>query len=432
VIGVALPPDFAHVYESSSPRVQICNRLIPYCELWRTPPLKIAEPTRLHTGCELYFRSDTPEHEIPRSWVLGDLNRTIQGNRVLQLDTTYGKPHGAEPQHFLGCGWSYWHTLDFPCLSGDLDDRIFLLNDTFVVPESAIHAQHKTRSSGEDNPLPLCQPDAERMDRSDGRWVQEAFPNASTCLTRFRVLDKYSSRYDLYRYNGSRPHCWHRESITRIGLTCAEPNCFIIDKSRYWNSRARVPRWMGVWREFSCDYMEFTDSQLQECINRRKITALHVKGVSVAENLNVMVQQRLDPMTMYANATDPEAMEVTVTTLGLLHKTMMSNSMVRNELRRMTNATSRKPVYVYGGYYTTSEREPYTHVERMIDLNRIVEEELIPKGYTVLNMFALSAAWGYDADGQRDGMHIVGPPMRMGVTKLFHYMCADVVEGSRV
>jgi hypothetical protein len=28
-------------------------------------------------------------------------------------------------------------------------------------------------------------------------------------------------------------------------------------------------------------------------------------------------------------------------------------------------------------------------------------------------------------------MHIVGPPMRSVVTKVFHYLCKDVVEGSR-
>ena len=48
----------------------------------------------------------------------------------------------------------------------------------------------------------------------------------------------------------------------------------------------------------------------------------------------------------------------------------------------------------------------------MSDLNRAIEEELIPKGGRMLITFALNAAWGYDSDG----LHIVGPPMLMGVT----------------
>jgi hypothetical protein len=38
-------------------------------------------------------------------------------------------------------------------------------------------------------------------------------------------------------------------------------------------------------------------------------------------------------------------------------------------------------------------------------------------------------AFTYDSATQMDGMHIVGPPMKMIVTKLFHYVCKDVVDG---
>ena len=98
----------------------------------------------------------------------------------------------------------------------------------------------------------------------------------------------------------------------------------------------------------------------------------------------------------------------------------------------LPNATDHGAVYVYNGYYTSSEREPYTHTDRMHDLNRIVEEELVPKGYQPLNIYDMSAAWSYDSGQQRDGMHLVGPPMRMGVTKFFHHLCRDVVAGRRV
>jgi hypothetical protein len=327
---------------------------------------------------------------------------------------------------FLGCGWSYWHTLDFPCLSGELDDKVFVLNETFRVdlPE--------TNPALYDDELPLCLSGAELMANSAGRWVQEKFPSDDDCIAPFEVDKNYSSQYDVFAFNGAKPHCWHRESIDRIGLRCVERNCGLIDRSRYWNSRARASRWMGVWRQHSCDYLEFTDRELQQCIDAKKITGIKVSGRSVAGLLESMVRQRIAPLRMYPNASDPGSAEVTISTLALLHRTMHSDREVRESLRELKNATDRQLVYVYNGYYTSSEREPYTHAERMRDLSRIVEEELIPKGYHPLSIYDMSAAWSFDSDLQRDGMHIVGPAMRMGVTKFFHHLCRDVVTGSRV
>lgn len=342
------------------------------------------------------------------------------------MEMNFGRPHGAEPQYFLGCGWSYWHTLDFPCLSGELDDKVFMLNDSFSVSATPFS------DAPPSDPLPLCGLDAERLAHSSGRWVQEPFPDDAECLAPFEMDTNFSSRFEMILYNGERPHCWHREAIDRIGLRCVERNCALIDQSRYWSSRARVSHWMGAWREYSCDYLEFTDKELQQCIDVKKITEISVKGASIAQNLKVMVDQRLAPLTMYPNASDPESTQVTVATLSLLHKTMGSDTTTRDWLRRLKDATDRQPVYIYNGYYTSSEREPYTHAERTYELSRIFEEELIPKGYVPLNVHGLSAAWAFDADGQRDGMHIVGPPMRMGVTKLFHHLCGDVVAGRRV
>ena len=37
----------------------------------------------------------------------------------------------------------------------------------------------------------------------------------------------------------------------------------------------------------------------------------------------------------------------------------------------------------------------------------------------------------YDTSGQADGMHIIGPPMKAIVTKLFHHMCSKAVAGTR-
>jgi hypothetical protein len=411
--------------------IQICNRLAPHCKFWTSPPAKLKGASYFNNGCEIYFDSAVPDTEIPRSWIMGDITPTTTmqdpgPHRRLAVDTVFGMPvSGVDPQYFVGCGWSYWFTLDFPCLSGEKDDQIFMLNGTFEVSRAP------TASTAADEPPPLCTATVERMGNSKGRWVHERFPDGDECPLPYEQDPGFSARFPIHKHDGEHPHCWNREDITQIGELCVEMNCAFIDTSRYWNSRARVKDWYGVWREKDCDYLEFTDKQLQQCITAKKIINLKVEGQSIAENLKVFIDQRMAPLTLYSNLGDPESLVVTVTTLSLLHHTMESDSTVRGFLGRLPDATKRRQLFYMSGYFTSSEREPYTHMERMKSLSQLADEVLIPKGYTPLNAFDPSAAWTYDADGQRDGMHIIGPPIRAVVTKLFHHLCSDVVEGSR-
>jgi hypothetical protein len=349
-------------------------------------------------GCELYFDASYPESEIPKSWILGDVvfngSKHAGPARRLSPDDVFGAPvTGLEPQQFLGCGWSYWYTLDFPCLSGAKDDRVFMLNDTFEVtgPPPPFAASL---------PLPLCESSVELVNATNGRWVQEP---KDSCPVPFEDDPKFNEHYPVHKHDGDHPHCWNRDNIAAIGNNCVEMNCQFIDTGRYWNSRARVTDWYGVWREKSCDYLEFTDKQLQQCITSRKIASFEVEGRSIATMLQSLLHQRLSTLTLYPNSTDPNATHVTITTLALLHHTMDSNEMFRNHLQKEPNATANRPYYYMTGYFTSSEREPYTFLERMKTLNHVLDEVLPPKGYVRINAFDPSAAWTYDADGQRDG-----------------------------
>jgi hypothetical protein len=145
--------------------MQVCTRLFPHCKLCSSPLATIKNPSRFHNGCELYFDAEYPLSEVPKSWLLSDiaLNATIgmRTNRRLPVDHMFGSPvTGVDPHQFLGCGWSYWYTLDIPCLSGENDDRVFLLYDTFETTGP---------SPAGSRPLPLCESIIELMGTSNGR-----------------------------------------------------------------------------------------------------------------------------------------------------------------------------------------------------------------------------------------------------------------------
>lgn len=79
--------------------------------------------------------------------------------------------------------------------------------------------------------------------------------------------------------------------------------------------------------------------------------------------------------------------------------------------------------YFVTGFYYTSEREPHVQIDRSLAYSQMAWEILLPKGYKMLNAFDVTAAFSFDTAGQFDGLHILGPPIRTIVTKLFHHLC---------
>ena len=75
--------------------------------------------------------------------------------------------------------------------------------------------------------------------------------------------------------------------------------------------------------------------------------------------------------------------------------------------------------------YTSSERHPLATTDRAAVLNEDAAS-VFPKGK--ISSYGLSTAFAYDASMEDDGLRIIGPPMKAVVTKLFHYVCKDVLD----
>ena len=88
--------------------------------------------------------------------------------------------------------------------------------------------------------------------------------------------------------------------------------------------------------------------------------------------------------------------------------------------------------YVVNPFYWSSEREPHVHVGSAEKMAPLMEQILQPKGYKILNGLDLTKAFTFDTATQTDGLHIIGPPMKMLLTMVFHDLCMNVVNGSVV
>jgi hypothetical protein len=87
--------------------------------------------------------------------------------------------------------------------------------------------------------------------------------------------------------------------------------------------------------------------------------------------------------------------------------------------------TSQLESYWVNSLYVSSEREHEARGPIQIVKSQIAQDTLGWRGYSMLNLYDMTAAFTFDTATQMDGMHIIGPPMKMLITKLFHYMCLN-------
>lgn len=196
--------------------------------------------------------------------------------RLADPPTVHGPPHSFETAYYVGCGWSFWFTLDLPCRDGALDDQIFMVNRTFVLPESV--PQPAT--------LPTCR--LNETDLSNGRWVRMPWPNTTVCPEMQR--DDSLTKFPAFIHHGDKPYCYHREDLRVQRTKCVEMNCRFIPQESLWQSNVgQEHNFYGVYRNYDCNMLEFTSEQLQQCITKRKLRNWEVKGASISNNLKVSV-----------------------------------------------------------------------------------------------------------------------------------------------
>ena len=439
------------LYDAPRACCEICTRLAPYCTAWATPPKNFPEASRFRNGCELYFDNEdlNPEY-IPSGGITGlvtgeeaTTNHTTttrrrqqlrRGRRRLEeLKRYHGKPaatnasqEGGAAAYFLGCGWSYWFTLDFPCVSGDLDDRVFTDRSQFTFRPIGNDEEEKDNdkiTTADSMLRPMCTNDHEKTGNHKGRWIRQSWPNATVCPQ--TPMTFTNTLFEVLVWDPERPHCWHRDDLNRVGNSCMEMNCALLKtyNSTWISPLHKETQWFGYWQHDDCDYLEFTDAQLQQCVTERKISAIKHEGASINSSIQQYVKSRKDNITFYDDNL-PDAMDVTLSTLNLLHMQTNSNEL-EAAFRKRPNSTQAHEYYWASSFYQSSERDVWTHVEHEHAKSNLAEDILNGplKGYTMLNSFDTTAAFTYDTATQMDGMHIIGPPMKMLVTKFFHHMC---------
>ena len=380
---------------------EVCSR-DKECRHWSTVPMSGAI-----NGCELFYSHGHESKELSSVQDTDKEHRKLSSNNDILV--AHGPPRNEPTAYFLGCGWSFYLSIDFPCLSNEYDDQVHMVENSLVVTQPLeVAFKHHT--------MPLCT--AREEIQSRGRWVRR---NIHDCPLIFD--EKFNEHFNITKYNGTNPMCWHRDDLSIVGQTCVEAGC-----SKWlptaWISSFKSEPWYGRWEPYSCTYLDLTDQQLQQCFNKKQISSVSMEGHSIARFVNQYLQQRLDGL-VFAKESET-TLQVIVTTLSFPHLLWReSEEEWYQELAQREMATSNKLFFWISGFFYSSEREPFVHQGRAEKLTELAQKELRNKGYNMIQAMDMTAAFTYDTATQMDGLHIIGPPMKMIITKLFHHLCHD-------
>jgi hypothetical protein len=169
-----------------------------------------------------------------------------------------------------------------------------------------------------------------------------------------------------------------------------------------------------------------TQSDLQKCIIAKNISSITTAGASICEIVDDYLASWIADIH-FVNETKT-SMKVLIDTLKFPHR-LCHNTKEEwvTDLRNLDNSDLQHFKYCVSNFYLISEHAEFVHNARSRMLTEVAEKILsIEKDWVELNMYDVSAAFMHDTTGQMDGLHLLGPPMKVLMTKFFSHLCNGV------
>ncbi|KAL3792151.1 hypothetical protein ACHAW5_010409 [Stephanodiscus triporus] len=295
-----------------------------------------------------------------------------------------------EVTYFIGCGWSSLMSFESPCHypSDDLGQKIEVVAIP-TPPELSI------------NGLRACLLDDEKLDISNGRWLHYPYPDDSVCRPSERdSRNKGFKVFKLQYFGDQDPICWHRDDLTQIANTCAEPGCKFLINHRWVTDLKREAKWFGWWKSYSCEYREMGDNDIQQCIDLKKISKIELRGASIKDVVDSYMSQKLQNINMTTGTNNIVVFDTLKMSHLLWNKGINEHRIsLMNDFPNVT-ADSEQEYYFMTGFTLTSERAHTSKSTECFSSSKVAYDVLAPKGYKMINAFDVSAAFAFDTDGQ--------------------------------
>jgi len=357
----------------------------------------------------------------------------------VMVGTSRRKPNEEYSTDFIGCGWSFENNMDGPCVINGTDDEPYRAAELLVTHEAAPLAS-------EGDTLPYCDPSGPGI--GQGRWAP-ADPGLN-CSYSPRLEQGKKLLFMLASNQAQAEECWIHEQFAKIGENCHESGCRVFSSS-IWRSPLIKPKddelapesmFRYMWQPYTCRVRLYTKAELRTCMQDKY---LYIDGDSIADFFGEYVLHRIQDLNAngagvnatgcldrYAANYQKDCVPVkvpnriTADNLHMIHKIWAKNEKEWvAHIEALPEATDKHRRVWLNGPLIVSEREVhvmYERLKRFTDLARPIFER---KKWVELNWLNSSAALGYDSATQNDGLHIVGPPMKI----LFHQLMGHICGG---
>jgi len=321
-----------------------------------------------------------------------------------------------ETVYYLGCGWSFGLSMDYPCKPGSWEDELFILGPHFTV-------DFETESILLDSDGPLCE-----AGLHPGSWIirdtsyfKECKYNPSAVYTKSPIPVGVVQKNDP-------GYCWFQEDIEQDTEKCMEADCAAFKKAVFWKnspfSSQSIVR--ATYRPISgCRFLDLSQEELQKCVKKKNVSGFDFRGASISKFMRQYFEKRIDEI-IFVDENKTNSQTVVIDTLKSPHLLWhMTMEKIQNEVEKKPPAENKGFYFVVTPMFISSERENHDLSIRAEQFSRIMHEILTPKGYKILDYFHPSAAFTYEMATQIDGMHIIGLPMKLLFAQVMTQLCGD-------
>ncbi|GMH90493.1 hypothetical protein TrST_g8988 [Triparma strigata] len=391
-------------YSSWEGCCDICTRM-PRCNYWTSRDGFKAE--NRNPRC-LFYEEIEGEEEVTG---LEGKSKVWSGVRRTEASSVH-----------LGCGWDYEkETEELWCKSNGEDDMPYNLSPTIQFPEPPIQSPNISV-------LPTCSPSDPRV--TYGRWYKTPRASASSDCSPFAVEAPEKGFYRTVHKATENEECWIHDSPKQLGKMCNSPRgCTRSVMSNTWISDVALDDFEYVWKPYGCDLKLYVDEEIKKCWEEKNFGEIEVKGDSVTEFFNYYVQNRFKKLDLKIGRR-----KITVTNLKLTHliwhdsfsefkeKIFDDNLNKGQPHSRLKLENDEIKIWLLGPHII-SERESGCTSERMNKFGHMLRPEISERGWKEVDWRNISMGLSHEMATQMDGLHVVGPAMKVAFHLVVHAVC---------
>ncbi|GMH68196.1 hypothetical protein TL16_g04872 [Triparma laevis f. inornata] len=320
----------------------------------------------------------------------------------------------------LGCGWDYSKENEETwCKDFGRDDIVYDLSEEKVI---------KYVGSTIENIPPTCKSNDLRI--TYGRWLKTSRSEIGCEPPIPEKGDK--GFYRTIHSNVEPEYCWIHDTPERLGKLCNKASgCLRSPLKNSWMSEVGKSEFEYVWKPYECDLKYYKDEEIKECWEEKGFSRPSVKGDSIAFFFEYYVNNRFDVIPInYGNK------KITITNLGLTHliwhdsfsdfkeKIVKDNLNKGNKYSNLKLKEEEIKVWLLGPYIV-SERESGCTSERMEEFAEILRPEIEGNNWKEVDWRNISMGLSHEMATQLDGMHVVGPAMKVAFHVFVNSVCGE-------